>query len=102
AALGMRSKHATDHLPVHRQQFCRPRQDEAGRRRLVEALRENHAIAEDVDLARSEPGDDALALLERSFRVDVLGDDSSLTKLVSKVHRVLDARGKNERPAILA
>ena len=85
---------AADHLAVKPHLLGRPRQDQAAERRHVPALGQHHAIADDLDLAGSEPRQRGVALVHRRRAVDVLGADAGGDEFVADVDRVTDAGGK--------
>jgi hypothetical protein len=88
ATLRVGAKHAADHLAIQPQALSRARQHKARHAWLIPSLGQHHTVDDDIDRAYSQLHQDAIALLERSRSVEMLGPYTEPTEFVPKMDGV--------------
>ena len=99
---GRRPQHSADHpLPIQAHALGRSREHQATHLGLVPALRQHHAVDDNLDAAVRQPRQDRIALLDRRRTVQVLRPYAARSEFVPKMHRMCDTACEYDRTATL-
>ena len=85
-----------DHLAVKPHLFCRARQNAATDVGAIKALRQNHAVGNELGFAGLKASEDGVAIIERCSAIEMFGSEPAPNKLRANVHGVCDVDGKDD------